>query len=437
MKWRWLGLASLTLTCAPAGTAPVARAQVRPSSQQSLPASLPPSTASASVAAVQAPAPVAALTPAPALCPSGPLQIFFDALTQLGRGKRQSNVRVLWLGDSHTNADFLSGAVRSRFTERFGDSGPGFVRIGTSFSRREGVKLVRVGSWNVDPDPPSRRTPQSDGVFGLGGTRAEPMVGATYSLQVTAKGEAAQQSASFDVSYALPPHAAFKVVLGAVQQLVEDRAAPEVGAPSISHLTLSAPLGTEISISGVRGAPQLFGVSIERNAAPGVVLETSGIDGARLETALAWNEPTFVDEVARRSPELLVVAYGTNEAFDGLRVEKYAAQLAALVGRVRRGAPQASCLVLGPTDAPLAEGSVPRVAEVTAVLQHASAPLGCSFVSLQQLMGGVGSFARGMRAKERLAQPDKLHLTPRGYRELGGALASLLLDAYSLGRVDL
>ncbi|HXK18378.1 MAG TPA: GDSL-type esterase/lipase family protein, partial [Polyangiaceae bacterium] len=149
------------------------------------------------------------------------------------------------------------------------------------------------------------------------------------------------------------------------------------------------------------------------------------------------NEAAFVDEVARRAPELLVIAYGTNEAFDALRVDKYAAQLAELVTRLRRGAPQASCLVLGPTDAPLGDGSVPRVAEISAVLQKAAPAQGCSFVSLQRLMGGEGSFAAGMRAKERLAQPDRLHLTPKGYQELGGALAKLLLDAYSAGRGDL
>jgi lysophospholipase L1-like esterase len=96
-----------------------------------------------------------------------------------------------------------------------------------------------------------------------------------------------------------------------------------------------------------------------------------------------------------------------------------------------------SCLVLGPTDAPLGDASVPRVAEVARALQKASATLGCSFASLQQLMGGEGSFAKGMKAKERLAQPDKLHLTPKGYQELGRALAKLLLDAYSEGRADL
>jgi lysophospholipase L1-like esterase len=131
------------------------------------------------------------------------------------------------------------------------------------------------------------------------------------------------------------------------------------------------------------------------------------------------------------------MAYGTNEAFDALRVERYQAQLAELLRRLRRGAPAASCLVLGPTDAPLAEGSVPRVAEVAAALERGAVQQGCSFASLQQLMGGEGSFARGMKAKEKLCQNDKLHLTPRGYQELGRALGKALLDAYSAGRADL
>jgi lysophospholipase L1-like esterase len=52
-------------------------------------------------------------------------------------------------------------------------------------------------------------------------------------------------------------------------------------------------------------------------------------------------------------------------------------------------------------------------------------------------MGGEGSFARAMKAKERLAQLDRLHLTPKGYRELGAALLQQLLGAYSAGRADL
>jgi lysophospholipase L1-like esterase len=346
-------------------------------------------------------------------------------------------VRVLWLGDSHTNADFLSGSVRSALAERFGDGGPGFVRIGTRPYRHDGVKIGRDGKWNVDPDPPARRALQDDGVFGIGGTRAVPGPGASFSLQALAAPGTVDEPATFELSYTLPAGSSFELALGAKRVVVDATSSRDVAASGISHLSLSATLGSVLSVRPHAGKARLFGVIVERAARLGVVVDTSGIDGARFETPLAWHEPAFVAEVARRAPELFVVAYGTNEAFDRARVDKYAAQLAELVRRVRAGAPQASCLVLGPTDAPAGDGSVTRVAEIAAVLAGSAAALECSFVSLQQLMGGEGSFARGMRAKPRLAQPDKLHLTPRGYQELGQALAKLLLDAYAQGQGDL
>jgi len=360
---------------------------------------------------------------------------FFNALTELRQDKRQGHVRVYWLGDSHTNADFLSGAVRGALRDAFGDGGPGFVRVGAKPYRHDGVKVSRDGSWNIDPDPPARRSLQDDGVFGLAGTRAVPGADASFSAQVTTKEGA--EPATFEVAYTLPENSSFLLELDGKKQRVDAKAQAELAASGIVHLTLTATLKSPLVLSPLRGAPRIFGLIIERAGKPGVVVDTAGIDGARLETPLAWNEAAFVAEVARRAPELFVVAFGTNEAFDALKVERYGKQLNDLVQRLRKGAPRASCLVLGPTDAPIGDGSVPRVAEVAKVLQKSAAELRCSFVSLQQLMGGEGSFAKGMRAKDRLAQPDKLHLTPRGYQELGGALGKQLLDAYSAGRADL
>jgi lysophospholipase L1-like esterase len=358
-------------------------------------------------------------------------------LRALGKRERGEHVRVLWLGDSHTNADFLSGAVRSELQSRFGDGGPGFVRVGLKAYRHDGLRLSRDGSWNVDPDPPARRTLQGDGVFGLGGTRAIPGADASFTLQPLVAAPLAQLPARFELAFRLSKTDAFAADLDGRGFRIDSATPCESGVSGISHVSLSAPYASSLVLTPLRGAPQLLHVIVERTDRAGLVLDAVGIDGARLETPLAWEEAAFVNEVTRRAPELFVVAYGTNESFDALRVDKYGPQLQQLVGRLRRGAPAASCLVLGPTDAPLGEGSVPRVAEVSSVLGRTSEALGCSYVSLQQLMGGEGSFARAMKAKERLAQLDRLHLTPRGYRELGAALLQQLLGAYSAGRADL
>jgi len=426
--WRPFALGYLVATCSPVVPARAERAPTKAGRAAVAPRARLSASADGSRQSLPA---------ADTAAPQGPLAHFFGALRALGNKERTEHVRVLWLGDSHTNADFLSGAVRSELQSRFGDGGPGFVRVGLKAYRHDGLRLSRDGSWNVDPDPPARRTPQGDGVFGLGGTRAIPGADASFSLQSLVPAPLAQMPARFELSFRISKTDAFAADLDGRTFRIDASTPCENGVAGISHVSLSAPYSSSLVLTPLRGAPQLLHVIVERTDRPGLVLDAAGIDGGRLETPLAWDEAAFVDEVTRRAPELFVVAYGTNESFDALRVDKYGPQLQELVGRLRRGAPAASCLVLGPTDAPLGEGSVPRIAEVSAVLGRASEALGCSYVSLQQLMGGEGSFARAMKAKERLAQLDRLHLTPRGYRELGAALLQQLLGAYSAGRADL
>src|SRR5262245_39409172 len=55
---------------------------------------------------------------------------FHAALNQLERKQRKDHVRILWLGDSHGQADFWSGQLRKSLGERFGKGGPGFVHLG-------------------------------------------------------------------------------------------------------------------------------------------------------------------------------------------------------------------------------------------------------------------------------------------------------------------
>lgn len=428
---------ALALACARPATEQV-HAELSPRPQ---PSAAPARSAATALVgapgAPQAPSAPAAPEPVPAAATSaaGPLRAFFDALRQLESGARTQHVRVLWLGDSHTAADFLTGSVRAALQARFGDGGPGFVRIGTRHYRHSAVKVKRDGKWNVDPDPPARRSRQDDGIFGWAGTRAVPGARASFSVELSPR-PSGDETGSFELSYSLPPGSSFDLELGGKRTRVGAQSA-SASAAGVSYLTLAAPLRSQLVVTPGAGAPRLLGVVIERSAQSGVVLDTAGIDGARIETPLSWDEAAFVAGVARRSPELFVVAYGTNEAFDALAVERYDEQLRRLIGRLRSGAPHASCLVLGPTDAARGDGSVPRILEITRVLRRAAAALGCSFVSLQELMGGEGSFLRGMQAKERLAQLDRLHLTPKGYTELGQALAQQLLDAYSSGWGDL
>lgn len=414
--------AAVALTCA---------AQNSFGSDDALGAPVAPRAGLPSVEGLLAPSPAkSALSPQAETSLGLPPELarFRTALTALEQGERSESVRILWLGDSHTAADFMTGAVRSALWARYPAGGPGFVRLGASGYRHDRAVLNRVGRFRTEPEPPSRQNRHADGVFGLGGMRVAPLhVGA--EMRVSLPRSALRGKAKFSVLYDLPGASAFEATLGTHKVRVPSgqRGRGITDSP-ILRLELESDVAEPLKLVATRGQPRFYGVIVE-GSEPGVVLDTAGINGARLATALAWAEQPFIAEVAERRPELFVVAYGTNEAFDARAVDAYGPELVRLLGRLRRAAPDADCLVFGPPDA-LEPGATPapRISEINAVYARTARQSGCAFIDGQSMMGGPGTFLGWMHQKPPLAQGDRIHLTAAGYRELGTRIALKLLD---------
>lgn len=391
-----------------------------------------PSVATARSAAV----PVASSPPASASATAVPagetlsLPAFERALAGLEAKKRSDHVRIVWLGDSHTAADFMTGELRRKLGERFGVGGPGLVRLGVSSYRHEGVKLVHEGRFRIEPEPPSRRSTEGDTALGFEGMRAIP-ADPRARVEAHIDARAVRGTVHYELLFDLPAAASFRVAVGSSKHLIDARTRlVHVQGSPIVRLGLEGPASDTLELANMTGAPRFYGVLAE-GTEPGVVLDTSGIDGARVATALAWNADVFAAELRARRPDVVAIAYGTNEAFDNRRAESIGTDLTALVERVRRGAPGADCLVVGPPDAAAPDfTSLPHLIEIEAVLKQTAARLGCAFFSLRAAMGGDGSFERWLRASPQLARGDRIHFTPAGYVVLGDAVAAALAGAY-------
>jgi lysophospholipase L1-like esterase len=340
---------------------------------------------------------------------------------------RAEPVRVMWLGDSHTAADFWPEAVRKPLQAAFGAGGPGFLYLGLGVYRHGGVKVQREGKWRVEPRRPSLWMRQNDGIFGLGGIRAVPE-DAKSKLRLELSADVVRGKARWDLAFRLPTNKARCVVsVEGGESRPVDTTTMSVGA--ISHVTFQTERGAAVTISGAAFEPELYGANIESTEPGGVVIDNLGINGARIATPLAWEPAPWVEQARLRNPSLLVFAYGTNEVGDQVAPFRYGPQLEALVTLARQAAPSADCLVAGPTDR---EGPgwtpLPRVREIEAVERQTAERLGCAFFSVVDAMGGDGSLRRWAAQDPPLAAIDRVHLTPRGYAELGGIMARLLLE---------
>ncbi len=179
---------------------------------------------------------------------------------------------------------------------------------------------------------------------------------------------------------------------------------------------------------------RLCGIVAERQAA-GVTYDALGINGARATRPLAWDWQVLEEQLQERAPDLIVIAYGSNEVGDAtLDLAQYRAQFTELLQRFQQAAPNASLLVIAPPDRATRTGgrwqSLRALPSLITAQRQAALTVGAGFWNLFQAMGGAGSINYWTTRATPLAQPDHVHLTRAGYKLVGEALYNELLRSY-------
>ncbi len=392
----------------------------------------PPAPSSAPVAAASSAPPATSAAPsvvtftqlAPSTGQGDPLARFRAALGELAEHRRSDHVRILWLGDSHTASDLWTGPVRRALQERYGDGGPGFVHAGWGVGYRHDRVRVDAGKrWRPQPGDYARQKRYDDGVLGLGGVRLVPTEpGARTAIEARAMPPGA---ARWELAYRLPDGSSLRVTPeGGPGSMLVPR-----GDHGVKRLSLRTASDHRVTIEATAGKPQLLGLVVEATE-PGVVLDTVGLNGARVGTFLAYDTASWQDEVARRHPDLVVLAFGTNETSDpSPEPARYERQLTELLRRVHTATPGAACLVILPVDRAGAEYPA-RLAAISEGFTLAASAAGCATWSALAAMGGPGSMATWSAEPSPRGGADGVHLTARGYGHLGEAMArELLRDA--------
>jgi lysophospholipase L1-like esterase len=373
---------------------------------------------------------------------TGELAHFYSALDGLDARTRKEHVRILWLGDSHGQADFWSGRLRTALQKRFGNGGPGFVHVAYRGYRHDGVELQIKDKWHTTPKNPATSQPTADEVFGLGGLLTSAKnPGAEASIEVL--DGSLPKKLRWDLCYRFTKAGeSISVTLAGGSPVT---LAPAPGAAVSDHSPLlhasflsevavqvQAPKnkGPRLSVTPAAGYPAFCGAVVETDPAesPGVVLDTLGINGARYTTLLAWDEDAWLTEYLRRSPQLVIFEYGTNEAGDvGVKVDAYSDKVAKAVARIRKKKPDVDCVVLAPTERADQEERSGRIRDI---LRDAARSNVCYFWDTIEAMGGKGSMRTWRDENPPRGAKDGIHLSVKGYQELGDKLAADLMKRF-------
>jgi hypothetical protein len=273
--------------------------------------------------------------------PDRALARLFAALGRIDDHDARGPVSIVQVGDSHSAGDFFSARMRELFQARFGAVGRGLLPPGRA-DRYYDPKLVSVSQsgWQ-------RESSRGGGAglvpFGIAGVTQCSRGPARMTLT-------SDEPAGFDrvtvVFRRRPDGGSFAVsVDDGDTRMVSTRGEAETVRAEFTTGGGSRTLA--VAASG-DGEVDLLAWGTHRHA-PGVLYQNFGIIGAQVDV-LGYCDPQSVS-TELHDAALLVVEYGTNEAFGSVGdLADYRDRFAQRVGALADAAPQASILIIGPPD---------------------------------------------------------------------------------------
>lgn len=350
----------------------------------------------------------------------------------------RENFTWIHVGDSHTAGDYLTGALREGLQQQFGDAGIGWVTPGYVKNQRSAqVKFKNSDLWRVGASNVAAQD-GSVGGFAFGGITGEAQAG----------------GAGFALSFKHPRNELLKVSAilktAPVRSLlkindIEMLADPDSGDAPNSQWSIQTAFvdtnGSDWQLSLPQAGGALGGLVLDRIDA-GVRVDAMGINGAQLKTQALWDASFFTTYLKWRKPNVVALAYGTNEAFDPrfdaldfenrlTRVINHIREVSSaaiiIIGLPETGArnapppPKASRWRLWPKTAwcppePASAASVRMAMQRTAKLNKTL------YWDWYGAMGRACSMSRLSRLDVPLTRPDLVHFTEEGYKKMGSIL---------------
>jgi lysophospholipase L1-like esterase len=308
--------------------------------------------AAAALAADQAPGPAGCYQ---TLCNSEAIAPFLARL-RAARPNAGAPIHIIQIGDSHTAGDNITQGWRSRLQARHGNGGRGVLAAGRPYQGylTWGVTASQTSGWSVNSTFGSRWRDGGQPLGISGFTQTTSSAGQT--IGVTADSPDQNFDRVILCAIAQPGGGTFILRMGGEEHRWS-LDAPQV-QPACRAVDSQIPVGTASVTTEDEGIVTItsFGTFRKRG---GVVLSNLGVVGSQLSHFGRTDDAVIRAEFAAYRPDLIVLAYGTNEGFSPAGSgDSFEATIRGQVARIRRLAPNVPIMLLGAPDAGTSNASL-------------------------------------------------------------------------------
>lgn len=413
------------------------------------------------------------------------MKLFFYKLQQLDKEKK-GRVNIVHIGDSHIQADLMTGLIRKKLQERFGNAGNGFT-FPHNLAKTNGGHYVR---FNSNASWQSRRniySPEEGMNVGLSGIALKTREDFVIELNVrdnsydfnnikliTPKNkpafDVATSSKTIVLESTVPKKITHKIkngeVLGSIANkydisITQLKKANGLKSDNIrAGRTLKIPTGqmqkrevkrsefipldltpdafsytyhSDKALNKIYLLPNkdykdytLSGLVLEKDDA-GIVYHSIGVNGAKCSDYNKY--PLFFEQLPALQPDLVVISLGTNESFDKMSAAAFKDQLNTFIENVKAKNPDAAILVMTPPPS-LFRRKYPNTfaADYAKGILVQEVEKNYATWDLYSEMGGLFSVNRN--AAKGLMSTDRVHYSKDGYEKQATLFSEAFLNAY-------
>ena len=356
-------------------------------------------------------------------------------------------VHIMMIGDSLTAGDAISHGWREAMTNAYGSFGRGVV---------DGARPYKgYLTWGIDAQ--SSNGWRFNGIFGNAwqGVGSPPVGLSGYTKSASTAGEwmtleAEDPRYTFDrfilCGQAGPYAGSVRVTMGYENSVIPFYS--ESPGPQCREVRSSQRVGTVMVQTLEDKLITINSMGTFRSDGGGVAVTNLGVPGSQLSHADRKNAATVYTELQAYRPDMIVVAFGTNEGFNAsLDIYEYEANLRSHIRNLQLQTPSnVPIMLIGPPNAMTRSetvafaGQIPPVGcetglmvpgnlrRVNAIQRSVAQQMGVAFWDWGMAMGGPCAMYQWRAAG--LTAQDAIHMKKEGGERLGAILTADLRGAF-------
>jgi lysophospholipase L1-like esterase len=262
----------------------------------------------------------------------------------------QRPITILQLGDSHTSADFLTGEIRHRLQEIYGNGGSGYVTAGRPHIGvlSSTLKITVSPGWTYQA---LQRSDETAEFWMSGFNTVAAKEGETLSFT-------SEKPETFDVieieAIRRPGGGTFEIKLDGKVEGSFDLAGPKLEPIVIRLVPDHGPTNQVRDIALTTqsdGSVSIASVAIY-NTRAGLTYNSVGYPGATVDILNKLDTRLFTSDLRRLNPQIVVLSFGSNEADKAnLDIARYTENYRKVIGKIRAALPNVTMVMIGPPEA--------------------------------------------------------------------------------------